>query len=119
MVAVLARVRLLVVAAAAARRARTGRLWLRLLGRHRGGRDHDGRHHADDDNDFIPADQNLTDCVGTLEKPDCGSNRKDDLNMYLTFGVLMGGMALIGWRIAVAVRQRDRAQEEHLPEHTY
>ena len=70
-------------------------------------------------NDLIPTDQNLTDCVGTLEKPNCGSNRKNDVHMYMTFGVLMGGMALIGWRIAVAIRKRDRALDEHVPEHTF
>ena len=74
---------------------------------------------ATTDNDFIPADQNLTDCVGTLERPDCGSASKSDVNMYLTFGVLMTGMALIGWRLVVAIRKRDRDLDEHLPEHTY
>ena len=71
------------------------------------------------DNDLVPQDQNLSDCVGTLERPDCGAPKKSDLNMYLTFGVLMTGMAFIGWRIFVAVRKRDRDLDEHLPEHTY
>ena len=76
---------------------------------------------ATTDNDFIPTDQNLTDCVGTLEKPNCGSTNKNDAHMYLTFGVLMGGMALIGWRIAVAIRKRDREidLDERVAEHTY
>ena len=39
--------------------------------------------------------------------------------MYITFAVLMGGMALIGWRIAVAVRRRDRELDEQVLEHTY
>ncbi len=41
------------------------------------------------------------------------------MRLYLTFGVLMTGMAFIGWRIAIAIRKRDRDLEEHLPEHTY
>ena len=71
------------------------------------------------DNEFIPKDQNLSDCVGTLERPNCGSSSKGDVRLYLTFGVLMTGMAFIGWRIAIAIRKRDRDLEEHLPEHTY
>lgn len=71
------------------------------------------------DNEFIPTDQNLSDCVGTLERPNCGSNSKEDAHMYITFAVLMGGMALIGWRIAVAVRRRDRELDERVPEHTF
>src|SRR4051812_12534681 len=59
------------------------------------------------DNDLIPTDQNLSDCVGTLERPDCGSSSKSDVNMYITFAVLMGGMAFIGWRVAIAIRKRD------------
>ena len=71
------------------------------------------------DNDLVPQDQNLSDCVGTLERPDCGAPKKSDLNMYLTFGVLMAGMGFIGWRIFASIRKRDRDLEEHLPEHTY
>jgi hypothetical protein len=68
-------------------------------------------------NDFLPTDQNLTDCVGTLELPNCGSEKKSDLRLYLTFAVLMGGMAVIGWRITVGIRRRDR--EMKVPEHTF
>ncbi|MCU1501642.1 MAG: hypothetical protein JWM12_996 [Ilumatobacteraceae bacterium] len=68
-------------------------------------------------NDFIPTGQNLSDCVGTLELPNCGSEKKSDLRLYLTFAALMGGMGLIGWRIAVGIRARDR--EDRVPEHTF
>ena len=70
-------------------------------------------------NDFLPTDQNLSDCVGTLELPNCGSERKNDVRLYLTFAALMGGMGLIGWRIAVGVRRRDRELDAHAPEHTF
>jgi hypothetical protein len=69
------------------------------------------------DNDFIPTDQNLTSCVGTLELPNCGSEKKSDARLYATFAVLMAGMGLIGWRIAVGVRRRDR--DRPLPEHMF
>ena len=36
---------------------------------------------------------------------------------WSAFAALMGGMALIGWRIAVGIRQHDR--DEQIPEHTF
>jgi hypothetical protein len=72
---------------------------------------------ANTDNDFIPTDQNLTSCVGTLELPNCGSEKKSDARLYATFAVLMAGMGLIGWRISVGVRRRER--DRPLPEHTF
>ncbi len=74
---------------------------------------------ASTDNPFIPTNADLSDCVGTLERPGCETNRGSDVHMYLTFGALMGGMALIGWRIAVSIRHRDRDLDARLPEHTY
>ena len=68
-------------------------------------------------NDFIPTGQNLSDCVGTLELPNCGSEKKSDLRLDLTFVALMGGMSLIGWRIWVGIRKRDR--DDIVPDHTF
>ncbi len=58
-------------------------------------------------NDFIP-DKNLSDCVGTLERPNCGSSAKGGRGTYLTFLVLILGLAFIFWRIARGVKARDR-----------
>ena len=56
---------------------------------------------------FLPEDENVSSCVGTLERPDCGSKSKGGWRMYLTFAVLMAGMGFIGWRIARGVKARD------------
>jgi hypothetical protein len=58
-------------------------------------------------NDYLP-NRNLGDCVGTLEKPNCGSPSKGGRGMYLTFAALILGMGFLGWRITVGVRARDR-----------
>lgn len=58
-------------------------------------------------NQFIP-DKNLSDCVGTLERPNCGSTAKGGRGTYLTFLVLILGLAFIFWRIARGVKARDR-----------
>jgi hypothetical protein len=59
------------------------------------------------DNGFIP-DRNVSDCVGTNERPNCGSSKKGGLGMWLTFGALILGVGFVMWRISVSVRTRDR-----------
>ncbi len=58
------------------------------------------------DNAFIP-DRNVSDCVGTNERPNCGSTKKGGLGMWLTFGALILGVGFVMWRISVSVRKRD------------
>lgn len=58
-------------------------------------------------NDFIPEGQNVSDCVGTNERPDCGSKSKGGLHLYLVFAALFLGVGFIGWRISIGIRQRD------------
>ena len=66
-----------------------------------------GQAPASETNVFTPEDANVSSCVGTMERPDCGSKSKGGWRMYLTFAVLMSGMGFIGWRIARSIRQRD------------
>lgn len=58
-------------------------------------------------NVFTPENANVSSCVGTMERGDCGSTSKGGWRMYLTFAVLMGGMGFIGWRIARSIKARD------------
>jgi len=58
------------------------------------------------DNVYLP-NRNLSDCVGTLERPDCGSPQKGGKGMYMTFAVLILGLGFVMWRVAMSVRKRD------------
>jgi len=60
-----------------------------------------------EDNVFTPEDANISSCVGTLERPGCGSKSKGGWRMYLTFAFLMSGMGFIGWRIGRSIKARD------------
>ncbi len=51
------------------------------------------------DNDFIPENRNLSDCISAVPKPDCGSEARGGWHQGLVFLVLLGGLAFIGWRI--------------------
>ena len=61
------------------------------------------------DNQFLPARENVSDCIGTVERPNCGSEAKGGWQMYLAFGFLIAGMSFIGWRVVRSVRARDAA----------
>lgn len=58
------------------------------------------------ENVFLP-EGNLSDCVGTVERPNCGSTEKGGTGTYLTLGVLVLGLAFIFWRISIGIRSRD------------
>lgn len=59
------------------------------------------------ENDFMPQEANLSDCLGSLPRPGCGSDARGGWRQYLTMGVLTAGLAFVGWRIARGVRARD------------
>jgi len=66
------------------------------------------------DNDFIPEDVNLSDCISGVPRPGCGSQARSDWRQGLVFGVMAIGIAFIGWRIIRSVRRNrpDRADSE-------
>lgn len=57
-------------------------------------------------NDFIPEDRNLSDCIGALERPGCGSEARGGWRQALIFVVVAGGLALVFGRIAWSARRR-------------
>jgi hypothetical protein len=62
-------------------------------------------------NDLIPDDNNVSNCIGTVEQANCGSRARADGHTYLVFLALAAGMTFIGWRIARGVRARDKIHE--------
>ncbi len=59
------------------------------------------------DNEFLPDEQDVGDCVGLLERPNCGSPDKGGWRQYLVMLALVLGVAFIAWRVARLVRRRD------------
>ncbi len=60
------------------------------------------------DNEFLPEDANLSDCVGFVERPGCGSEARGGLQQTLIFVALAAGLAIIFWRISIGVRRNRR-----------
>jgi hypothetical protein len=65
--------------------------------------------------DFFPEDNNLSDCLGLVEKPGCGSESRGGLGQILVFVFLALGLGIILWRISVGVRANRAATDaKHL-----
>jgi hypothetical protein len=56
-------------------------------------------------NEFLPEDKNLSDCVGLVERPGCGSDARGGWPMVLAFAVMASGLTFIGWRIVRGLRR--------------
>lgn len=63
------------------------------------------------DNEFLPDDADLSDCVGLVERPGCGSEQRGGNDQILLFAVLMAGMAVVFGRVFWAMRKGSR--DEH------
>jgi hypothetical protein len=60
-------------------------------------------------NDLFPENNDIGNCIGTVEQANCGSKARADGHTYLVFLALAAGMTFIGWRIARGVKARDKA----------
>ena len=60
------------------------------------------------DNIFFPQQRDLTDCLGTLPKPNCGSDARGGWHLYAVMIALAGGIAFIGWRVVRGMRANER-----------
>ena len=67
------------------------------------------------ENEFLPKDANLSDCVGFVERPGCGSEARGGLQMTLIFLALAVGLGIVFWRISVGVKQNRAAQPADRP----
>ena len=62
-------------------------------------------------NDLLPDNNEVTNCIGTVEQANCGSKARADGHTYLVFLALAAGMGFIAWRIARGVKARDEANQ--------
>lgn len=60
---------------------------------------------VDEANPFLPENRDLTDCIGTLQRPGCGSEARGGWHQNAVAIVMIGGLALVFGRIAWGVRR--------------
>jgi hypothetical protein len=56
-------------------------------------------------NEFLPDNENISDCLGSLERPGCGSKERGGWRQTVVFGVVVAGIGLVLWRVAAGVRR--------------
>jgi hypothetical protein len=55
--------------------------------------------------DFFPENREIGECLGTLPKPNCGSDARGGWAQGIVLIAITGGLGFIGWRIYRSSRQ--------------
>ena len=63
------------------------------------------------DNEFIPENRDLSECIGALQRPGCGSEARGGWRQTLVFVVMGAAMVFVFSRIAIGVRRNRRATD--------
>ncbi|MEP1122647.1 MAG: hypothetical protein ABJH68_01990 [Ilumatobacter sp.] len=58
--------------------------------------------------EFYPESANLSDCVGLVEKPGCGSDSRGGWRQTLVFVALFAGLGVILWRVSRGISSNRR-----------
>ncbi|MDX2380019.1 MAG: hypothetical protein QNM02_09720 [Acidimicrobiia bacterium] len=56
-------------------------------------------------NDFFPEQRDVTDCIGVLERPGCGSESRGGWRQVLVFGLIAVGLVVVFTKITIEVRR--------------
>ncbi len=59
--------------------------------------------------EFFPESANLSDCVGLVEQPGCGSEARGGWHKTAVFVALFAGLGVILWRVSRGISSNRRA----------
>ncbi|MFP5488034.1 MAG: hypothetical protein ACLGHQ_06980 [Acidimicrobiia bacterium] len=59
-------------------------------------------------NEFLPEQRPLGDCLGALQRPNCGSEARGGWGQTAVFVAILGGLAFIAWRVVATSRRARR-----------
>jgi hypothetical protein len=62
-------------------------------------------------NPFLPEEADLTSCIGTLQRPGCGSEERGGWHQYLVAIAMVGGLLIVFGRVAWGVARNRRNSE--------
>ena len=60
------------------------------------------------DNEFIPTDRDLSECISAIPKPGCGSEARSGWRQTAVFLAILGGLGIIAWRVVAGARKARR-----------
>ena len=63
---------------------------------------------VDEANPFLPENRNLSDCVGMLQRPGCGSEARGGWHQNVVAIVMVTGLLLVFGRVAWGIRRSQR-----------
>ena len=66
-------------------------------------------------NEFFPEQGNVTDCIGVLERPGCGSENRGGWRQVLVFGLVAAGLIVIFTKIVIGVRRGHASDQDESP----
>jgi len=69
---------------------------------------------VDTANPFLPEDADLTSCVGTLQRPGCGSRERGGWHQDLVAIAMIGGLLLVFGRVAWGVARNRRDDDSDI-----
>ena len=67
---------------------------------------------VDTANPFLPEQRDLTECIGLLQRPGCGSEARGGLGQTLVAILMISGLVLIFGRVAWGLRRNRRQLED-------
>ncbi len=70
----------------------------------------------DEANPFLPENRDLTDCVGMLQRPGCGSQARGGWHQDLVAIAMVGGLLVVFGRVAWAVRRSQKNAAASTPD---
>ena len=65
------------------------------------------------ENDFLPPDRDLTECVSALPKPGCGSEARGGWRQTAVFLAVLGGLGFIAWRVIAGTCHPTNQHDQH------
>ena len=70
----------------------------------------------DEANPFLPEDRDLTECIGTLQRPGCGSEARGGWHQNAVAIVMFAGLLVVFGRIAWGVRRSQKQAATPTPD---
>ncbi len=70
----------------------------------------------DEANPFLPENRDLTDCIGMLQRPGCGSEARGGWHQNVVAIVMVTGLLVVFGRVAWVVRRGQKNATATLPD---
>ena len=70
----------------------------------------------DEANPFLPDERNLTDCIGMLQRPGCGSESRGGWHQNVVAIVMVSGLMIVFGRVAWGVRRSQKNAAASTPD---